>query len=158
MLIYLFIWLPQILVGKHRSLFTLSRGIFLCRAQTLPLWHQGLVVATWGFSYSMVCGILVPWPKVKPMSPLLQCIARQILNCWATRSPKAEVLRAAGVAGTSEAESWPSLPLNWTPGTLSGSVHNECLPSSSNSKSTSKQQVLIFCFMAFPLTGEEKKK
>ena len=37
---YLFIWLPWVLVEAHK-IFTASRGIFHCGAQTLELWCQG---------------------------------------------------------------------------------------------------------------------
>ena len=37
-----------------------------------PLWCVGLVVAACGLSCSETCGILVPWPGIKPSSHALQ--------------------------------------------------------------------------------------
>ena len=44
--------------------------------------HAGSVAAACRLSCSLVCGMLVPWPGIKPMPP---CIARWILNHWTTR-------------------------------------------------------------------------
>ena len=40
--------------------------------QTLQLWHKRSVVEVHGLSCSVACGILVPHPEVKPISPALQ--------------------------------------------------------------------------------------
>lgn len=52
---FLFIWLPQVLVAAHG----------------LPRLH-GLQQLQHGLSCSPGCGILVPWPRMEPASPVLQ--------------------------------------------------------------------------------------
>ena len=32
----------------------------------------GVLFVAWGLSFSAVCGILVPWPVIEPVSPALQ--------------------------------------------------------------------------------------
>ena len=67
--IYVFIWLPQP--------STVACGIFCCCAQTLVAAHElrsslASVIVAYRYSCFTVCGILVPWPRIKPESPALQ--------------------------------------------------------------------------------------
>ena len=55
--IYLFVWLHQVLVW-HMQDFSLR--------------HMDSVVAPYRLSCSETCGMLVYWPRIKPMSPALQ--------------------------------------------------------------------------------------
>ena len=71
MFVYLFIWLPRVLVVLH-EVFIASCGIFHCGARTQLLWCEGSVVVACGPSCSIACGILVPQPGIKPESPALQ--------------------------------------------------------------------------------------
>ena len=56
---YLFIWLCW-----HMDLH--------CSAWAPSLWRIGSIVAVWGLSCLVVCGILVTWPGIVPESPALQ--------------------------------------------------------------------------------------
>ena len=56
---YLFIWLCW-----HVDLH--------CSAWAPSLWRIGSIVAVWGLSCLVVCGILVTWPGIIPESPALQ--------------------------------------------------------------------------------------
>ena len=66
--IYLFIWLRQVLVVPHGVFVASACRIFSCRAQTLWLWCSSSVAMVLGLSFSVACGILVPWPGIEPMS------------------------------------------------------------------------------------------
>ena len=84
-----FFWLHWIFVGGHWLLFAvrwlslvaISRGYSLAVVLRLSLqrllllqsmgWDaQALVVVTHGLSCPAACGILVPGPRIKPMSPI----------------------------------------------------------------------------------------
>ena len=70
-----------VLVAAH-GIFTASRGISHCGAQTLKLWHRGSAVAVCGLSCSAAYGILVLWPGIRPVYPY---IVRGIHNHGAIR-------------------------------------------------------------------------
>ena len=46
--------------------------VFRCSTQNLQLWRQGSVFVACGLSCSMACRILVPQPRIEPVSPALQ--------------------------------------------------------------------------------------
>ena len=69
--IYLLTWL-------HRALVAACR-IFLAACRTLhdnpwtrQMWPAGSAVAALGFCFYEACGLLVPWPRIKPLTPALQ--------------------------------------------------------------------------------------
>ena len=49
---------------------TCVMGLFHCSTQTLQLWCMGSI--TCGLSFPVACRILVPWPRIEPMSPALE--------------------------------------------------------------------------------------
>ena len=62
-------WLCWVFVAARRGFFSCStQASLLCALEC-----TGLVVAVPRLSCSVACGILVPWPGIKPMSPALEC-------------------------------------------------------------------------------------
>ena len=71
LLIYVFTWLLRVLVAA-RGIFPAACRILHYCSWTLQLWSMGSVVAALGLCFSEACGILVPWPRIKPLTPALQ--------------------------------------------------------------------------------------
>jgi len=47
-------------------------GLASCRAQAQYLQHMGTIVVVCSFSCSTACGILIPRPRIEPMSPAME--------------------------------------------------------------------------------------
>ena len=67
-----FFWLCHGVLAVACRIFLAPWGIFCCSTWALQLWHIGSVIAALRLSSSTAYGILVPWPGIKPMSPVLQ--------------------------------------------------------------------------------------
>ena len=73
------------------------------------LWFEGSVVAAWRLSWSVACGILVPWPGIKPESPALP---GRFLTTVPTREvPRGKFLDEECVA--QEVRGWLRCPVCW---------------------------------------------
>ena len=66
--LYYLIWMLQVLVVTPRH----HVGSYTYAAWTLQSWHADSGVAAPRLSCSAACGILVPWPGIEPVCPILQ--------------------------------------------------------------------------------------
>ena len=60
-------------------------------AHRLYWWHAGSLVAMGGLSCSLACGILVPQPRLKPVSPALR---GRFLTHWTTREVSETLMKS----------------------------------------------------------------
>ena len=59
-------------VHSHTQVFVAALRISVMSCGIFLLLRTDSLVVAWGLSYSLECGILVPWPGIQPVSPALQ--------------------------------------------------------------------------------------